>query len=137
MINLLDNIGVGTANDGERMEILDANGKSFSDVESEQPFLVVLGKDSTAFRAKQQELAIEVSNLMKDDEEYEDSLEDATKRTNRLLAACVIDFGNINDKNITLAYSEENVLFLLDNSPMLADALNVFIAKRANFLKKH
>jgi len=136
MINLLDNIGVGTANDGERMEILDANGKSFSDVVSEQPFLDEFSYEVAELFEGLGNYISEDNESIKDDEEYEDSLEDATKRTNRLLAACVIDFGNINDKNITLAYSEENVLFLLDNSPMLADALNVFIAKRANFLKK-
>ena len=137
MFNILQEIGIGTANTGERMEILKADGTSFTEEVANQPYLTVLGKDSTAFRMKQQDLAIELNNLRKDDEEYEDTIDDATQRTNRLLAACIVGWGNIAGLNgQPLEFNEDNALNLLNESPMLSDLVNVFVAKRANFLKK-
>ena len=136
MFNILEEIGIGSANDGERMEILNASGESFTDNENEQPYLVVLGKDSNAFRARQQDLAIELINKRKDDEDYQDTPNETSERTNKLLVSCISGWGNIGEDNMPLDFNEENALHLLENSPSLSDQVNLFVGKRENFLKK-
>ncbi len=136
MINLLEEIGIGSANQGEKMEILNTNGKSLTDIEEDKPFLVLLGKDSDEFRSVEGELQFKLVSARIEDDDYRETAKETTERVNTLMTSCVVGWGNIWNEDMLLDFNPENARYLFDNSPSLVDQANVFIGKRENFLKK-
>ncbi|MEA2091115.1 MAG: hypothetical protein U9O83_01965 [Campylobacterota bacterium] len=135
-MNLLDSIGKGSANTGERMEIKNENGESFSEDVESNPFLILLGKDSDSFRSEREKQDINGYLKRRDDEDYIKPLDEKSNDDIKLLSSCVIGWGNINNDDMPLDFNEENVKFLLQNSPILMDQIRVFITTRENFLGK-
>ena len=117
-MNLLSKIDI--TKDAVEMEVLDLNGNPLTDDIAQKPFISIYGTDSDVFREAIKELA---------DEEDDKSI--------KLLSKVIAGWKNIKgDDNMPLEFNQNNALALLKRYPALATQIDVFLGKRANFLKK-
>lgn len=136
-MNILKHVGIGTANNGEQMEILGIDGKSLTEVEEQKPFLTIVGADSNIFRDAKHQISMELMKEREIDENHKDTPEASRERRVRLVGACVIGWKNISDEdNQAIECNAENVAYVLEESPHLLDKVDEFLSNRENFLKK-
>ena len=118
-MNLLGQIDI-TTTECIPMEIKNLDGKSLTENEAEQPRLYLYGVDSDVFRKA-------LKNSQEDDE----------YKSEKLIASCIGAWENIkNDEGLAIECNFENAFKLLKRYPIALSQADVFISKRANFLKK-
>ncbi len=133
MFKVLQQIGVGTQESGELMEIMGFDGKPLEG----NPTLTVLGRDSQKYRSTFALIQREVSDKYRENEDYTVSENESDERKLRLLSVCVVDFdGIVDENNQPIEWSVENATKLLEGSPYLQDKVDLFLSNRANYLVK-
>lgn len=97
--------------------------------EKEEVIFVVKGLDSKAWRDAQKELR---RKSMGQDEDFDlfefENLAPA-------VAKVITDWRNLNKGNKPFPYSEENELWLCENSPNVVNQIFTFLLNRENFIK--
>ena len=130
---ILQEIGTGSSNDGELLEIVGFDGKEIEG----KPTLTVLGQDSNKFRSVQSLLQKDLRGFYRDDKDYIMSEDEAVERRVRLVSSCIVDWDNLFDEhNQKILWTVEGASELLSGSPYLLDLVDSFLSSRANYLAK-
>jgi len=118
-MNLLGKIDI--IKDSIEMEIKDLEGNALIEDEAQKPIIRLFGVDSEEFRT-----AAKNSN------------EDDTDRGEKLIASCVDSWVNIKtDEGLPIECNFENAVKLFKRYPIVFTQCDVFVSKRANYLKKY
>jgi len=119
MQNLLGKIDI--TKESIKMEIKDLEGNPLTEDEASKPIINLFGVDSDAFRQAAKE-------RNEDDED----------RGEKLIAACVESWTNIKtDEGLPIECTFENAVKLFKRYPIVFSQCDVFVSKRANYLKKY
>jgi len=118
-MNLLGKIDI--TRESIEMEIKDLEGNALIEDEAQKPKISLYGVDSEAFR-----------NAAKD------SNEDDSDRGEKLIASCVESWANVKtDEGLPIECNFENAVKLFKRYPIVFSQCDVFVSKRANYLKKY
>lgn len=99
----------------------------------------VLGKDSTAFRKKEHEIAARISNRhirRKGKDITADDLDIADREKSELLAAVTVGWSGIDLGNGPVEFSQNAARELYNEHNWIRDQVDVFVGDRANFFTK-